>query len=125
MGTKITRIAYSQSQQAMEAQALGRVAFDAHRIEGHIEDEDDGVYEDGHYEDEDWGTSESWDCLTFHHNERGVAATKELPVSIDSDHVAEDPQHRRVRMVIAFPETNPPQAKGMFLFHGVRFVPYP
>lgn len=105
----------------MEAQALGRVAFDAHRVEGHIED---GDYEDGNYEN-DWGMPPSWHCLTFHHNERGLAAAKELPVWISSEHVAEDPQHRRVRMVIAFPETKPPRMKGMFLFHGVRFVPCP
>jgi hypothetical protein len=100
----------------MEAQALGRVAFDAHRIEGHVEDVQRGAFGV-------W--AESWECRTFHHNERGFAATTELPVRIGSDHVAENPQHRRVRMVIAFPETKPPQMRGMFLFHGVRFVPCP
>lgn len=96
----------------MDAQALGRVAFDAHRIEGHVEDAD-------------WEPNQSFECLTFHHNERGLAAAQELPVWIGSDHVAENPQHRRVRMVIAFPYTEPPRMKGMFLFHGVRFVQCP
>jgi hypothetical protein len=95
---------------------LGRVAFDAQRIEGHVEDGMGGYF--------GWH-SESWESRTFHHNERGLAAAKELPVWIGSDHVAENPQHRRVRMVIAFPETKPPQMRGMFLFHGVRFVPCP
>lgn len=106
----MSRIAYSQSKQANNAQALGRVSFDEHRIRGHIEG---------------YTLSMGWACQTYIDYGYGAELATQMPVVIGSDSVAQEPHLRQVRLVIAFADARrgiPAPPKGMFLFGGVRFI---
>lgn len=111
IGTKLSRVQYARSDHAKSVQALGRVStLDNHRQTGHIE------------------AGFDWVCGTQIDHANGPELDLNTPVTIGSN-VAFGVRHRRcqVRLVIAFtdvrPNAPPPQPKGRFLFHGVRFVP--